>query len=107
MDARGASLRMTALWGVKSIRLATQKTRKDRKSHRLSGGKGGGSIKGGCRTDAFFITLGGPQAHESSDRRHIKNRVSHISRKTSEIWCTRSSMGEKQLKDNVRGSGVS
>src|SRR5580704_4254366 len=27
---------MTALWGVKTIRLATQKTRKDRKSHRLS-----------------------------------------------------------------------
>src|ERR1700723_3577459 len=37
IDPRGASLRMTALWGVKSIRLATQKTRKDRKSHRLSG----------------------------------------------------------------------
>jgi hypothetical protein len=29
---------MTALWGgLKSNRLATQKTRKDRKSHRLSG----------------------------------------------------------------------
>ena len=34
---KSQALRMTALWGVKSIRLATQKTRKDRKSHRRSG----------------------------------------------------------------------
>jgi len=26
------------------------------------------SIKRGCRTEAFFITLGGPQAHDSSGR---------------------------------------
>jgi hypothetical protein len=25
-----------------------------------------GPLNGGCQTDAFFITLGGPQAHDSS-----------------------------------------
>jgi hypothetical protein len=25
-------------------------------------------MEGGCRTDAFFITLGRPQAHDSSDK---------------------------------------
>jgi hypothetical protein len=34
IDPHGASLRMTALWrGVNNLRLAAQKTRKDRKSH--------------------------------------------------------------------------
>jgi hypothetical protein len=31
-------------------------------------GKGNGSIESGCRTEAFFNTLGGPQAHDSSGR---------------------------------------
>jgi hypothetical protein len=31
-------------------------------------GKGNGSIESGCWTEAFFITLGGPQAHDSSGR---------------------------------------
>jgi hypothetical protein len=31
-------------------------------------GKGDGSIENGCWTETFFITLGGPQAHENSGR---------------------------------------
>src|SRR5882757_7474750 len=31
-------------------------------------GKGNGSIESSCRTETFFITLGGPQAHDSSGR---------------------------------------
>jgi hypothetical protein len=31
-------------------------------------GKGNGSIESGCRTGAFFITLGGPQANDHSGR---------------------------------------
>jgi len=29
-------------------------------------GRGNGSIESSCRTEAFFITLGGPQAHDHS-----------------------------------------
>ncbi len=65
---------MTALWGVKSIRLATQKTRKDRKSHRLSGDKGEGkaSIESGCWTQRLFISSGAPQAHVHSVEKHFQ-----------------------------------
>jgi hypothetical protein len=31
-------------------------------------GEGGASIESGCWTEAFFITLGGPQAHGNSGR---------------------------------------
>jgi hypothetical protein len=31
-------------------------------------GEGDGSIQSGCWTEAFFITFGGPQAHDSSGR---------------------------------------
>ena len=31
-------------------------------------GKGDGSIESGCWTEAFFITLGGPKAHDYSGR---------------------------------------
>jgi hypothetical protein len=31
-------------------------------------GKGDGFIECGCWTEAFFITFGGPQAHNSSGR---------------------------------------
>jgi hypothetical protein len=32
----------------------------------MTKGKGDGSIESGCWTEAFFITLGGSQAHDSS-----------------------------------------
>src|ERR1700741_2835415 len=31
-------------------------------------GKGDRSVESGCWTEAFFITLGGPKAHDSSSR---------------------------------------
>ena len=34
-------------------------------------GEGNGSIKSGCGTEAFFITLGGPQAHGFSVEKHF------------------------------------
>jgi hypothetical protein len=34
-------------------------------------GEGDGSIKSGCWTEAFFITLGGPQAHGYSVEKHF------------------------------------
>jgi len=39
--------------------------------------KGYGSIKRGYQTDAFFITLDGPQAHDSSGEEHFR-KVSGI-----------------------------
>ncbi len=38
-------------------------------------GKGDGSIKSGCWTEAFFITLGGPQAHGYSCKRNCYSSV--------------------------------
>ena len=37
-------------------------------------GEGDGSIKSGCWTEVFFITLGGPQAHDSSVEKHFQER---------------------------------
>ena len=38
-------------------------------------GEGDGSIKSGCWTEAFFITLGGPQAHGYSVGNQFPNRL--------------------------------
>ena len=35
-------------------------------------GKGNGSIESSCWTEAFFITLGGPQAHDNSVEKHLQ-----------------------------------
>ena len=34
----------------------------------MTKGKGNGSIESSCWTEAFFITLGGPETHDSSGR---------------------------------------
>ena len=43
-------------------------------------GKGDRSVESGCRTEAFFITLGGPKAHDSSGRddNSVAAKVSHF-----------------------------
>ena len=64
-------------------------------------GEGDGSIKSGCWTEAFFITLGGPQAHGYSGRDDkfvepltavpgtgTECRVPHISLVFCEMWVT-------------------
>jgi hypothetical protein len=35
-------------------------------------GEDNGSYRSGCRTKAFFITSGGPQAHDSSVEKHFQ-----------------------------------
>ena len=41
-------------------------------------GEGDGSIKSGCWTEAFFITLGGPQAHGYSVEKHFHERSAEL-----------------------------
>ena len=50
---KSQALRMTALWGVKSVRLATQKHEKTEKvtGSRDDKGKGAASMESGYRTD--------------------------------------------------------
>ena len=59
-------------------------------------GEGDGFLESGYRTEAFCTPLGGPQASDCPGRNHNQQSVtsstavSHISRKTSEMWGTRS-----------------
>ena len=41
-------------------------------------GEGDGSIKSRCWTEAFFITLGGPQAHDYSVEKHFHERSAEL-----------------------------
>ena len=52
-------------------------------------GEGDGSIKSRCWTEAFFITLGGPQAHDYSVEKHLpKGRKSGQKRSVSGFYET-------------------